>query len=290
MNQSNPEISVLMTTYNREDYLSVAIESVLSSTFKDFELIIVDDGSKDQTVSIAKGYAMKDDRVKVFVNEKNLGDYPNRNKAASHAKGKYLKYVDADDMIYPWSLDILYKSMEAFPEAGWGLCSLDQDNDKPYPFCLRPHEIFEYHNFKSSLFHKAPLSSIIKKEVFELVGGFSGKRQMGDTEMWHILSLRYPVVLMPHGMVWYRIHDAQESVQIRNELIVRLRYTISILHFYENEKNIPMSLESKQKVIGKLRKQLTMVIIRKLLRFQFNLALTVFSAWKSHEYDFKTIC
>ena len=60
MNQSNPEISVLMTTYNREDYLFVAIESVLSSTFKDFELIIVDDGSKDQTVSIAKGYAMKE--------------------------------------------------------------------------------------------------------------------------------------------------------------------------------------------------------------------------------------
>jgi glycosyltransferase involved in cell wall biosynthesis len=289
MNQSTPEISVLMTTYNREDYLSVAIESVLSSTFKDFELIIVDDGSKDQTVSIAKGYAMKDDRVKVFVNEKNLGDYPNRNKAASLAKGRYLKYVDADDYMYPWALEVLFKSMESFPEAGWGLCSLDQNNQQPYPFCLKTDEIFTYHNFKSSLFHKAPLSSIIKKDIFEQVGGFSGKRQMGDTEMWHILSLRYPVVLMPHGMVWYRVHDAQESAQIRNELIVRLRYTISILHFYEMEKSIPMSDSDKQRVIRKLRMQLKNVVLRKILRFQFSMALSILSAWKSHEYDFKTI-
>jgi glycosyltransferase involved in cell wall biosynthesis len=289
MQNSSPAISVLMTSYNREDFLAIAIESVLASTFKNFELIIVDDGSKDRTVAIAKEYASKDSRVKVFENETNLGDYPNRNKAASLATGKYLKYVDADDMIYPWALEVLYTSMDAFPEAGWGLCSLDQDKENPYPFCLTPHEIFEYHNFKSSLFHKAPLSSIIKKEVFDQVGGFSGKRQMGDTEMWHILSLRFPVVLMPHGMVWYRIHEAQESVQIRNEIIVRLRYTISILHFYEKEKSIPMSVASKQKVIGKLRRQMRMVILRKILKFNFKLALSIYHAWKSNEYDFKSI-
>ena len=120
MSQEQPLVSVLMTAYNREQYISTAIESVLSSTFKNFELIIVDDGSKDKTVEIAKSYAAMDSRVKVIINEKNLGDYPNRNKAAYYANGKYLKYVDADDYIYPWGLELLIKMMEAFPNAGWG--------------------------------------------------------------------------------------------------------------------------------------------------------------------------
>src|SRR4051812_47750099 len=92
-----PLVSVLMTSYNREKYIAQAIESVIASTYSNLELIIVDDCSKDSTVSIARSYAENDKRVKVYVNEKNLGDYPNRNKAASYATGKYLKYVDADD-------------------------------------------------------------------------------------------------------------------------------------------------------------------------------------------------
>ncbi|MBN2662839.1 MAG: glycosyltransferase family 2 protein, partial [Bacteroidales bacterium] len=100
--QNNPFVSVLMTAYNREKYIAEAIESVIASTYQNWELIIVDDGSKDKTVEIAKQYEAKDPRIKVYINEKNLGDYPNRNKAASYAKGKYLKFVDADDLIYPF--------------------------------------------------------------------------------------------------------------------------------------------------------------------------------------------
>ena len=87
---NSPAISVLMTTYNREKYVGEAIESVLNSTFKNFELVIVDDRSKDQTVEIVRNWQAKDDRVKRYINEQNLGDYPNRNQAAAHATGKYL--------------------------------------------------------------------------------------------------------------------------------------------------------------------------------------------------------
>ncbi|HEV2714429.1 MAG TPA: glycosyltransferase family A protein, partial [Terriglobales bacterium] len=97
---ATPLVSVLMTAYNREKYIAEAIESVLASNFKDFELIIVDDCSKDRTAEIARRYT-SDSRVQVHVNEKNLGDYPNRNRAASLARGKYLKYLDSDDVIYP---------------------------------------------------------------------------------------------------------------------------------------------------------------------------------------------
>jgi glycosyltransferase involved in cell wall biosynthesis len=205
-----PLVSVLMTAFNRENYISDAIESVISSTYTNFELIIVDDGSKDKTVEIAKQYAIKDSRVKIFINEVNLGDYPNRNKAASYASGKYLKYVDADDYIYPWGLQILVDNMEQNPEAGWGLCSLIQINEKPYPLILANKKIFEHHYFVSALFQKAPLSAIIKKEVFETVGGFKPFRMVGDFEMWHKLALHSPLLLMPDGIVWYRSHSEQE--------------------------------------------------------------------------------
>src|ERR1700689_462412 len=133
MEDKLPLVSILMTAFNREKYIAEAIESILQSTYKNFELIIVDDCSKDKTVEIAKSYAQKDSRIKVYVNEKNLGDYPNRNKAASYANGKYLKYVDSDDIIYPHCLDVMVGCMEKFSEAAFGLSSV-ADIDKPYPY------------------------------------------------------------------------------------------------------------------------------------------------------------
>src|ERR1700682_441555 len=131
MNNDYPKVSVLMTAYNREKYIGEAIESVLASSYANFELIIVDDCSKDNTVKIAKAYAEKDSRIKVFVNEKNLGDYLNRNRAAELAQGKYIKYLDSDDLIYYYALEVMVKYMEKFPDAGFGLSSLP--DYKPFP-------------------------------------------------------------------------------------------------------------------------------------------------------------
>lgn len=208
--EQKPLVSVLMTAYNREKYIGEAIESVLSSTYQNFELIIIDDVSNDQTVEIAKSYELKDKRVKVHINTQNLGDYPNRNRAASYATGKYLKYVDADDFIYPHGLDVLVYYMEKFPEAGYGLCSLPPNTSRPFPFQLSPSQAYEYHYFGPGLFHKAPLSSIIRRSVFETEQGFRALRMVGDFEMWHRLSCTYNVLLMPQGIVWYRVHEGQE--------------------------------------------------------------------------------
>ena len=147
----------------------------------------------------------------LHINPTNLGDYPNRNQAASHATGKYLKYVDADDLIYPWGLQILWDCMEQFPEARWGLCSLAQDRERPFPFQLNPAEAYRYHYLGPGLFNKAPLSSIIRRDLFEEVGGFRPFSHAGDFEMWNRLAMKMPVVLMAHGVVWYREHDDQSS-------------------------------------------------------------------------------
>src|SRR5579862_3435759 len=127
-----PLVSVLMTAYNREKYIAEAIESVLASMYKNFELIIVDDCSKDKTVDIARSYELKDSRIHVYVNEENLGDYPNRNRAASYAKGKYIKYVDSDDFLYPFGLWIMVSRMEAHPTAVVGLAKRGLKT-KPFP-------------------------------------------------------------------------------------------------------------------------------------------------------------
>jgi len=227
------------------------MESVLNSSFKDFELVIVDDRSTDKTVDIVREWQAKDDRVKLFINEQNLGDYPNRNQAAAHATGKYLKYVDADDLIYPWGLQILWECMERFPEAGWGLCSLAQDKARPFPFVLETREAYRYHYLGPGLFHKAPLSSIIKKELFDAAGGFEPGRMVGDFEMWHRLAFQSPVVLMPHGMVWYRAHDDQESNVIGEfEEVYR---KISLKHLHAEPK--PLTPAELRQVAQRKRKK-----------------------------------
>jgi glycosyltransferase involved in cell wall biosynthesis len=240
-----------MTTYNREKYLEQAVESVLASTYENFELIIVDDQSKDRSLAIAREYAEKDSRVKVVLNEKNLGDYPNRNKAASLAKGKYLKYVDADDLIYPTGLEVLVSGMERFPEAGFGLGSLSQDKFRIFPFVLTPEEAYRRHYFQEQLFHKAPLSAIIRKDAFDAVKGFTGRRYLGDFEMWHILAARYPVVLMPHGIVWYREHEEQEMQNNRTDFTVPFKYLLCAEEMIDRPE-CPLSADDRKKALQKI--------------------------------------
>ena len=264
--QSNPLVSVLMTAYNREKYIQAAIESVLASTWQQFELIIVDDRSVDETVSIARRYEQQDLRVKVYVNDTNIGDYPNRNKAASYALGKYLKYVDADDYIYPWGLQLLVEMMERNPEAGWGLCSLIQIVEKPYPFVLQPKEAYEQHYFGTGLFHKAPLSSIIRKDVFEIAGGFVPQRMTGDFEMWHRLGLTNPVLLMPDGIVWYREHSEQE---VKSRQLFLKQYELIMLK-YLNHHQCPLTAKQINTIKARRNKQLVRFMMADLMRFRFS--------------------
>ena len=196
-------------------------------------------------------YVEKDQRIKLFVNEHNLGDYSNRNKAASLASGKYLKYVDADDLIYPHGLEIMVAMMEQFPVAGFGLASLEPDPEQIFPFMLTGQEAYYRHYFVTPLFHKAPLSSIIRKDAFEAVGGFSGKRYIGDFEMWHVLSNRFPVVLMPHGMVWYRSHAEQEMQNNRTDPKIPFLY-LKCSEEMLMATDCPFSAEYRRKALEKV--------------------------------------
>ncbi|MBS1778697.1 MAG: glycosyltransferase family 2 protein [Bacteroidetes bacterium] len=278
MISSAPLVSVLMTSYCREKYIANAIESVLASTYVNFELIIVDDGSTDKTLEIAKDYAAKDKRVKVFINEKNLGDYPNRNKAASLANGKYLKYIDSDDYIYPHGLQVLVSMMEAYPEAGWGLCSLIQDIRQPFPLLLSPKEAYEYNYRGPGLFHKAPLSSIIRKDIFDQIGGFSEIRMVGDFDMWHKLAQKHPVLLMPDGIVWYREHNEQE-INSRKKFAV----TYSDVKFkYLLSPDCPLEKQEIVEILSAAKTVLVKQIIFYSLRLKYDIVKEHILLLKNH--------
>jgi glycosyltransferase involved in cell wall biosynthesis len=252
--KNSPLVSVLMTVYNRAPFISEAIESVMASTYDNWELIIVDDQSIDNSLEISRKYEAEDERISVYLNDNNLGDYPNRNKAASYAKGKYLKYVDADDMIYPHGLELLVYYMEQFPNAGYGLCSLDQDKQHMFPIRLSPLETYKRHYIKrQSLFHKAPLSSIIRRSVFEAENGFINVRHYGDFELWHRLSKKYDLVMMPKGIAWYRVSDGQEAA-VRKKNPLNGLYTLQAAQTHIKSNECPLTSEQKSNILKDFRK------------------------------------
>lgn len=96
-----PLISVIMSTYNRANFLPDAIHSILNQTIKNFEFIIVNDGSTDGTADILRNIALKDNRIKVITNKKNIGLIPSLNKALDIAQGSYIARMDDDDISLP---------------------------------------------------------------------------------------------------------------------------------------------------------------------------------------------
>ena len=213
---SRPLVSLLVTVFNRETYLAECLTSILSSTVSDFEVIIVDDQSTDRSVEIAREFAAKDGRIRVHVNPKNLGDYPNRNRAASLASGQYLKYVDSDDMIHPDCLQKLVEGLEAHPDAAYAL-SYPRPVGAPRPLALSPRNAYQAHLIDlQGIFSSGPLLAMIRTERFREVGGFRpDARNMGDTILWMELSQRWPMVIVDDGLTFWRQHDGQEYSLLR---------------------------------------------------------------------------
>ena len=267
----NPKISILTTVYNRDKYLAACIDSVLASGYKDWELIIVDDVSSDGSVAIAKSYEQKDARIKVYVNQTNLGDYPNRNKAASYAKGKYIKYLDADDIIYPRGLEVMVHTMEQFPKAGLGISQKVVEDVKPYPFVMQPKETFRREFLMRGVLGLGPTGTIIRRDVFEKLGGFTGTRYIGDTELWYKIALAYPVVKMEDELIFWRQHDQQQIfMEQHNYNVIGMRYNHQLLALKQAEKLfIPNEYEI---AIKKIDKRFSRNLLRYILQGQFNTA------------------
>lgn len=108
---NNPLISVIVPVYNSEEYLHRCIDSILSQTHTDFELLLINDGSTDSSGIICDEYAVKDSRIRVF-HKSNGGVSSARNLGLDHAKGKYISFIDSDDVVYPNYLSVLFQNID----------------------------------------------------------------------------------------------------------------------------------------------------------------------------------
>ena len=254
LSENNPLVSVLMTAYNRENYIAEAIESVLASTFSNFELIIVDDCSIDNTVLIAKEYELKDGRITVYINEKNLGDYSNRNKASEYAKGKYIKYQDSDDVIYPHGLEIMVNSMELFPDAGMGFSPYRHINSL-LPFLLSSVETYREHFFKGGLLYNGPTGTIYSRDFFEKIGKFDPEYNVAADYDFNLkAAMNSPVVIFHRDLVWWRQHVEQE-INLKANQYESLNFRIN--DYYLHHPDCPLPTAEREIAFNNTKNLLT---------------------------------
>ncbi|MDO9374772.1 MAG: glycosyltransferase family A protein [Ferruginibacter sp.] len=234
------QLSVLMTAYNRENYICDAIESVLKSTFNNFELIIVDDCSSDQTLFRARRYELMDNRIKVYSNDTNLGDYLNRNKAASYATGDYLMYVDSDDTIENDGIVNCVSAMASYPEAAFGIYNKTYTREISIMGSL---VAIKNHFFKEPFLLIGPGGTIIKRKFFEEIGGYPVKYGPANDMYFNLKAVsQSSIVLLPFEFVNYRRHIGQEINNWRSYLFNNYLYLDDAL------KELPLNLSSKQRM------------------------------------------
>jgi hypothetical protein len=207
---SRPIVSVLVTAYNRETYIASSIESVLAQTFGDFEVIVTDNQSTDGTLEIARQYERLDPRVRVVLNERNLGQFGNRNRAASLAAGEFLKFHDSDDLMYPHCLAVMAPLLAAEPRAGFGLSNSRSWPGGPSPMLLTPRDSYRREFLGHGLFMCGPAGALFRAEVFRALGAFEDHGAPSDTIFWMRACARYPVLLFPGDLFFYREHPGQE--------------------------------------------------------------------------------
>jgi glycosyltransferase involved in cell wall biosynthesis len=214
MSVEKPLFTVATITYNSANYIRQAIESVLSSSYEDFEFLISDDCSMDITWQIIQEY--KDPRIKSWKNENNLGEYPNRNKVIREAKGEFILFVDGDDILYRDSLRNLSEYLFAFPNVGmvWGL------NPQLFPFYVFPYILQPKETIQLIYRTKIPISNIgfgemlFRTDLLRSVGGMSECFKSGDTYIKLKLALIEPVMFVSIGFMFWRQSPGQASKKI----------------------------------------------------------------------------
>ena len=212
-------VTVVITSFNREAYLGASIESVLNSSFEDFELLVLDNCSADASVEVAQSYAKLDARVTVVVNEKNLGQFGNRNRAIELVESPFLKYHDSDDLMYPYCLGTLVELLESEPKAGFTLSSGHAWPGGPCPMLLSPELAYAREFLGGGLFFCGPSGALFRTEVLRQLGGFPERGAPSDYCFWLKACVRTSVLLVPADLFWYRVHPDQEyqSAAARHE-------------------------------------------------------------------------
>lgn len=210
----NPKVTVFIPAYNREKYIGDAIESILAQTFTNYEILLIDDGSKDGTVEKMRSYA--DPRIRTIINEKNLGIPKTRNKGIEQARGEYIAMLDSDDRAYPTRLEKQVDFLEAHQDyaqvGSW--CRMMNEQGQPLKKIKRqpilPDDVDVQLLFRCSLSNR---SIMARTKILREYGYRNDYPRCQDYDLHMRLAKKYKLGNLPECLVYGRIHDHQITSQ-----------------------------------------------------------------------------
>lgn len=224
--QANPAISVVIPSYEHAAYIGECINSVLEQSWQDFEIIITDDGSSDNTVE--KIRAFQDSRIQLSIFKENLGAAIATNHSISRARGKYIAILNSDDCFAPQKLATQVQFLQQHPDIaavfGWPALI----NEKGQPFEQNHHkdfEVFQVNNRPQSQWLRQFFDQgnclchptvMIRKSCYEAVGLYDARlAQVPDLDMWVRLSMQFQIYVLPEIFTYFRIRDNLQNASAR---------------------------------------------------------------------------
>ena len=210
-----PTISVIIPVYNGEKTIKQTIESVLNQTFRDFELLIINDGSQDATLEIIQ--AINDERIQVF-SYQNSGVSASRNRALTKAKGEFISFIDADDLWTPNKLELQLKALQDNPQAAVAYSWSDWIDESGQFLRSGGHITVNGKAYEKLLlrdFIESGSNPLIRKQALDEVGCFEQSvTPAEDWDMWLRLAARYEFVTVEVPQIFYRISPNSASFNI----------------------------------------------------------------------------
>lgn len=254
-----PLVTICVPTYNGERYLRPCLDSILKQTHFNFELLLVDDCSSDQTFAIAQSYAEKDGRFRLYKNEQNLGLVGNWNRCVELAEGKWIKFVFQDDFIAPDCVEKMVTVGETGHPFVYSLRDFVFENtEEALMKWYQQHNEFVAHIFESQAFVTPeafsmavlanpfynligePTSVLLRRDLFDQFGFFNPELiQLCDAEYWNRIGTQVGAAFIPEKLVTFRVHGASTSHQNKKKIRLKLehlvyRYELAFSPHYES--------------------------------------------------------
>lgn len=207
-----PKVSVLMSCYNASRWLHEAIDSVLVQTFEDFEFILVDDGSTDETCNIIRNYADRDKRI-VVISKKNTGLPDSLNAAIKQAKGQWIARLDSDDLCDPTRLEQQVNFVNNHPQVvllGTGSIEIDGQGHAIRKFFYPPDHKTLVRRLERLQWVFPHSSAFYRTDIVKQIGGYNPRISAAeDLRLWLELALRGEIACLPRPLVRIRQHASQ---------------------------------------------------------------------------------
>ncbi len=225
-----PKVSIITAAYNSAAFIKTAIDSVVNQTYQDFELIVVDDGSKDETRKMVECYS-KDAKIKIrYIYQENGGPSKARNCAFKEAQGDYIAILDADDSWMPTRLEEGVNVLDSNPDIGFvhaNIIGVDESGQAIKSF-KRENQYLSGRIFVHLFLRKADIASptvLFRKSVCDSVGVFDENlTRLGseDRDLWLRIAQKFEVHYIDQALAYYRIRSQSMSHDYTNMLKGRL--------------------------------------------------------------------